>query len=369
MFKLKQLTVSPLLKSVNESIFLNSNLAFSQNCKQNWAFSVSPKKSVLGNVPLICGERNCPVCYKNRVKKTKGRLYGLWKSLRYGLPTKHIILNFESISLEEYNRSLYNYHKSLLKKFTRWLNSSKYNGWGFGVFEFKYDFKLNKLRPHVHMLNFGYCYDAESIQSKWTEINGIYRPTKVKYGFSKTKFKGNVSAFKTYNEKRKFAMLDYFSRRVAAAGLIIEDRKNPETGKNQEVVVGSLIDPFYSEVVKRSRLYFSFGKQYRYKIYDDREQRVITKKTNIPKGLLHKWLQWNMEKEQERMNNPIYYLGTIEKPSKTVLESIKFDRLKQIYDRLADENLTTDGIHQSYVYAKYWFMAFQRLLEELGIQN
>jgi hypothetical protein len=309
-------------------------------CKTAWHFGLELHESSgsmeLKATPQICGERNCPNCLDNRISRFKNSKVkilknkqkegithkDLWLSFKPNLRIGHVMLTNPEILREDLRHSLPRLRKNV-NRFTRKLLEHRI--WGYGVFELKFNPVTQRYRPHAHLMTFGCIPDAVWFQSEWTKTNGCqcskerrlagielkipccdhFHKAEVLYSPSRERGQSLEQYYHRLHE-RKLAMLDYFARRVAGAGLVYD--KVPDVdGKLVETIIGSMPIEDYVQFIKHSRLYFSFGKVHEYTFLGKKVR------TNIPQGLLQHWEQRHIEIVKNVGEILHIYLGTLPK--------------------------------------------------------
>jgi hypothetical protein len=313
---------------------------------------------------IHCGERNCITCLGYRIDRITKSLKPLWECIRPGLRTSHIILTHSPVGSCDYTKAVSQHNRKLVRKFLKKIQTLPFGHWGFGATEHKYSPEEDVFKPHTHIVIFGFSSSAEALQDIWTEINGgVFHKVKTKYP-RKKEANETRAEYSEYLTKRKFGIMHYFIRRCASAGLVMSPHKySPlvpfEMRFGSEYPTRSIPIEHYAEIIKGTRLFFSFGKSHTYN----------GKKTNIPKGLLHIWEYRIKEIEKKNSEFVIYHLGIIPKPENPNLLDTPppFSRYSQMLYAIFEElklSSDLDITHEKTL----WKRAFRELCRDQGIK-
>ncbi len=161
-----------------------------------------------------CGDRSCIVCPKHRIAFVKGRLQPYFDVMK---KPKHIVLTTKNMKLNRKNLAWY---RNKVRSFYKVLLRSHAAFFGVSIIELKPAGNLYHIHTHI-AANLSPRHDE--VTKIWSRIVGYHCSTRVKY------------------RVKKKALLNYFARRVAMAG------------------VGLPVHD-YLNYVKGSRLFSSFGK-------------------------------------------------------------------------------------------------------------
>jgi len=314
--------------------FLLKNQYGIRHCHTAWGVSLkihnatSVKESLTR--AIVCGSRNCPYCYNERIIRIKERLKTLWRTFdkyRPFLKTSHIILTYGEFS--EITKDNYQNIRRLLRNFLKALSREKYNYWGFGCLELKYDIDTGTYKPHVHLASCGYVASESDLQRIWNRINGCnckglctcgkWRKLKVKFCPSKKKGESSGSYMERLR-KRRYILLDYFARRCAGAGLVVQEG-DIRNGEPKDIIIGQIPDRTYYEIVYKSRLFISFGQ--------------------LPKGILARWEQLRQEIEDENKEYTLIFLGKVLKDKTETIpppDIVSIGRLTGLFNQLCESS-------------------------------
>jgi hypothetical protein len=257
--------------------------------------------SRLITTPHICGERNCYLCYPNRVDTTFKRLRMQldvlpWTSPQFFLKTHHVIVPLPKCSGTEYTRAK---KRSDMQKTGRLARQLKDAGnWGWYAYEPGYDASTDTYKPHAHFMVFFGIWGLsdimdksgkvtkKGIRSRWLQICPGVPPGAVKVYFCKS-FNGkdgkpqfrDMTEYRAYLENRAYNMAHYLSRRSSGQGLQLENVRGTDGKTRKDVYVASVPDETYLNVIKKSRVLNPFGKLHTYAQGKDGKP----KRTHFPK--------------------------------------------------------------------------------------